>query len=80
MLDSDDAARRGFLNLRMVLSVNCDCAGMSAVRSESPDLGILGSAELASVERASMDMVFYAMPEQHRKPLVESIASRKGPR
>ncbi len=62
----------------MNMSVDCDCAGMSAAKpDECPDLGILASTDLAAVERASVDMV-YAMSEQHRKALVERIESRKG--
>ena len=71
------APRICYINLLMNMSVDCDCAGMSAAKPECPDLGILASTDLAAVERASVDMV-YAMPEQHRKALVERIESRKG--
>ena len=71
------APRICYLNLLMNMSVDCDCAGLSAARPACPDLGILASTDLAAVERASIDMV-YAMPENHKKALVERIESRKG--
>ena len=77
MLDSDDVARRGFLNLPMKMSVDCGCAGMRVARPECPDLGILASTGLVAVDRASVDMVC-AMPEQRRKTLMERIEHRNG--
>ena len=77
MLDCDDASRRRFLNLPMNMSVDCGCAGMEAARPGCPELGMLASAGLDAVERASVDMVC-AMPEQHRKALSGRIAFRKG--
>ncbi|MBQ7618458.1 MAG: DUF362 domain-containing protein [Desulfovibrio sp.] len=66
-----------YINLLMNMSVDCDCAGLSAAKPECPDQGILASTDLAAVERASIDLV-YAMEEQHKKALVERIESRKG--
>lgn len=71
------APRICYLNLLMNMSVDCDCAGMSAAKPQCPDLGILASTDLAAIERASVDMV-YAMPEQQKKALVERVESRKG--
>ena len=66
-----------YINLLMNMSVDCDCAGMSAAAPQCPDLGILASTDLAAVERASVDML-YAMPEEYKRGLVERIESRKG--
>ena len=71
------APRICYINLLMNMSVDCDCAGMSAAKPQCPDVGILASTDLAAVERASVDMV-YAMPEAHKKALVERITSREG--
>lgn len=62
-----------YVNLLINMSVDCDCAGKSAAKPQCPDLGILASTDLAAVER-----MVYAMPEEHKKGLVERIESRKG--
>lgn len=66
-----------YINLMMNMSVDCDCAGMSAAKPLCPNLGILASTDLAAVERASADMV-YALPEAQKRALVERIESRSG--
>ncbi|MDO5537422.1 MAG: DUF362 domain-containing protein [Desulfovibrionaceae bacterium] len=66
-----------YINLMINMSVDCDCAGLSAAKPKCPDLGILASTDLTAVDQASVDMV-YAMPEKYRKDLVERIESRAG--
>lgn len=66
-----------YINMLMNISVDCDCAGMSAAKPKCPDLGILASTDLAAVEQASVDMV-YALPEAQKHDLVERIESRAG--
>lgn len=66
-----------YINLLMNMSVDCDCAGMSAAKPQCPHLGILASTDLAAVEQASVDMV-YALPEAQKRDLVERIESRSG--
>lgn len=66
-----------YINLLMNMSVDCDCAGMSAAKPKCPNIGILASTSLAAVEQASVDMV-YALPEAQKHDLVERIESRSG--
>lgn len=66
-----------YINLLMNMSVDCDCAGMSAAKPKCPNIGILASTSLAAVEQASVDMV-YALPEAQKHALVERIESRSG--
>ena len=69
--------RIAYINLMMNMSVDCDCAGLSAAKPKCPNLGILASTDLAAVEQASVDMV-YALPEAQKHDLVERIESRSG--
>ena len=66
-----------YINLLMNLSIDCDCAGMSAAKPEIPDLGILAGTDLAAVERASVDMI-YTLADENKKSLIERIESRSG--
>ena len=64
-----------FLNIMRRMSVDCDCAGVSAAEPTIPDLGMVASTDILAVDQACVDMV-YAHPD--RKDLVERIESRKG--
>jgi uncharacterized Fe-S center protein len=59
------------------MSVDCDCVGSKAAAPTAPDLGILASADILAVDKASIDMI-YALPEMQRRDLVERIESRSG--
>lgn len=66
-----------FVNVLRNMSVDCDCAGVSAAPVKARDLGILASTDLLAVEQASIDMV-YKLPEAELHDLKERIESRKG--
>ena len=71
------AGRMVFINVMRRMSVDCDCAGVSAAEPTAPDLGVLASTDILAIDQASMDLV-YALPEAHKKDLVERFESRKG--
>jgi len=66
-----------YINVLRNMSVDCDCAGISAASVKARNLGILASTDLQAVERASIDMV-YQLPEAELHDLKERIESRKG--
>ena len=66
-----------FINVLRRMSVDCDCAGVSAAEPTIPDIGILASTDLLAIDQASIDLV-YAQPEKYRHDLVERIESRHG--
>lgn len=66
-----------FINVLRNMSVDCDCAGVSAAPPKARDLGILASTDLLAVDQASVDMV-YQLPETELHDLKERIESRKG--
>ncbi len=64
-----------FLNVMRRMSVDCDCAGVSAAEPTIPDIGIVASTDLLAVDQASLDLV-YGSAKNH--DLVERIESRHG--
>ncbi len=66
-----------FINVLRNMSVDCDCAGVSAAPVKARDLGILASTDILAVDQASIDMV-YRLPEAELHDLKERIESRKG--
>jgi uncharacterized protein len=66
-----------FINVLRNMSVDCDCAGVTAEPVKARDLGILASTDLLAVDQASIDMV-YKLPEAELHDLRERIESRKG--
>jgi uncharacterized protein len=66
-----------YINVLRNMSVDCDCAGVTAAPVKARDLGILASTDLLAVEQASIDMV-YQLPEAELHDLKERIESRKG--
>jgi uncharacterized Fe-S center protein len=66
-----------YINVLRNMSVDCDCAGLSAAPVKARDLGILASTDILAVEQASIDMV-YKLPEVELHDLKERIESRKG--
>ena len=66
-----------YINVLRNMSVSCDCEGVNAEPVRVPDLGILASTDILTIDKASVDMV-YALPEKVRAPLVERIESRSG--
>jgi hypothetical protein len=66
-----------YINVLRNMSVDCDCAGVSAAPVKARDLGILASTDILAVDQASIDMV-YKLPEAELHDLQERIESRKG--
>lgn len=66
-----------FLNVLRRMSVDCDCAGISAAEPTIPDIGMMASTDILAIDQASIDQV-YARPKKENHDLVERIESRKG--
>lgn len=66
-----------YINVLRNMSVDCDCAGVSAAPPKARDLGILASTDILAVDQASIDMV-YKLPEAELHDLKERIESRHG--
>lgn len=64
-----------YLNVMRRMSVDCDCAGVSAAEPTIGDIGIVASTDILAVDQASIDMV-YQRRDNH--DLVERIESRSG--
>ena len=64
-----------FLNVMRRMSVDCDCAGVSAAEPTIGDIGIVASTDILAVDQASIDLV-YQRTDNH--DLVERIESRHG--
>lgn len=64
-----------FINVLRRMSVDCDCAGVTAVEPTIPDIGILASTDLLAIDQASVDLVFN---HESNKDLVERMTSRHG--
>ena len=58
------------------MSVDCDCADV-CVEPTIPDLGIVASTDLLTVDQASVNLV-YGRPASENHDLVERIESRHG--
>ena len=66
-----------YINVLRRMSVDCDCAGLSAEEPTIPDIGILASTDILAIDQASVDLV-YALKEEDHKDLVERIETRHG--
>lgn len=64
-----------FINVMRRMSVDCDCAGVTAAEPTIPDIGICASTDILAVDQASVDMV-YNQTSNH--DLVERIETRHG--
>ncbi|MCD7886990.1 MAG: DUF362 domain-containing protein [Clostridiales bacterium] len=66
-----------YINVLRNMSVSCDCEGCEALPVVTPNVGIVASTDILSVDQASVDMV-YAMKDHQHKDLVERMESRHG--
>lgn len=66
-----------FINVLRNMSVDCDCAGVSAAPPKIDDIGILASVDILAVDKASVDMV-WAADDRESHDLKERIESRAG--
>ena len=64
-----------FINVLRRMSVDCDCAGVTAAEPTIPDISILASTDLLAIDQASVDLVFN---HESNKDLVERMTSRHG--
>lgn len=66
-----------YINVLRRMSVDCDCAGVSAAEPTIPDIGMLASTDLLAIDQASVDLV-YDKPKSDNHDLVERIETRHG--
>lgn len=66
-----------FVNVLRNMSVSCDCEGCAALPVVTPNIGIVASTDILTVDQASIDLV-YALEEEDHKDLVERMESRHG--
>ena len=66
-----------FVNLLRNMSVSCDCEGVNAAPVVTPNIGIVASLDILSVDQASVDLVF-ALEPKDREALVERMRTRHG--
>ena len=64
-----------YINVLRRMSVDCDCAGLSAAEPTIPDIGILASTDILAIDQASVDLV-YVQSGNH--DLIERMESRHG--
>ncbi len=64
-----------FINVMRRMSVDCDCAGVTAAEPTMADIGICASTDILAVDQACADMV-YAAADSH--DLKERIETRAG--
>ncbi len=66
-----------YVNVMRNMSVSCDCEGVAAAPVVTPNVGILSSTDILSVDQACIDII-YAMTAAEHHDLVERIESRHG--
>ncbi len=66
-----------YLNVLRNMSVSCDCEGVGAAPVVTPNVGIVASTDILSVDQASVDMI-QAMTEKDHHDLLERIETRHG--
>lgn len=66
-----------YINVLRNMSVDCDCAGVTAAPPKARNIGILASTDILAIDQASIDLV-YNLPEEELHDLKERIESREG--
>jgi uncharacterized Fe-S center protein len=66
-----------YVNVMRNMSVDCDCAGVTASPVVTPNVGILSSTDILALDQACVDLI-YAMTEAEHHDIVERIESRHG--
>ena len=66
-----------FINVMRNMSVSCDCEGKGAEPVQTPDVGILASLDILSVDQACVDVIYH-LPCHAGKHMIERIESRHG--
>ena len=65
-----------FINVMRNMSVDCDCAGLSAAKPTIANIGILASTDILAIDQACVDLVYSHTKDNH--DLVERMESRHG--
>ena len=65
-----------YINVMRNMSVDCDCAGLSAAKPTIANIGILASTDLLAIDQACVDLVYSHTKDNH--DLVERMESRHG--
>ena len=63
-----------FINVMRRMSVDCDCAGVTAAEPTMADIGICASTDILAVDQACADMVYAAQDSHDLKERIESRA------
>ena len=66
-----------YINVMRNMSVSCDCEGKEAEPVVTPDIGILASYDILSVDQACIDLI-YSLPGGGGKTLIERVETRHG--
>lgn len=67
--------RIAYINVMRNMSVSCDCEGKMAEPVMTPDIGILASFDILSVDNACIDII-YNLPSHGGMHMIERIESR----
>lgn len=65
-----------YINVMRNMSVDCDCAGLSAAKPTIANIGILASTDILAIDQACVDLVYSHTKDNH--DLVERMESRHG--
>ena len=66
-----------FLNVMRRMSVDCDCAGITAAEPTMSDIGICASTDILAIDQACVDMVYGAHDSHDLKERIESRAGMR---
>ena len=66
-----------YINVMRNMSVSCDCEGPEAEPVVTPDVGILASLDILSVDNACVDLI-YNLKNGGGKALIERVETRHG--
>ncbi|MGI6224413.1 MAG: DUF362 domain-containing protein [Prevotella sp.] len=66
-----------YVNVMRNMSVSCDCEGTAAEPVVTPNVGILSSTDILSVDQSCVDII-YAMTETENHDMVERMETRHG--
>ena len=71
------APRICYINVMRNMSVSCDCEGTGAEPVVTPDVGILASLDILSVDNACIDLI-YNLPDGGGRAMIERVETRHG--
>ncbi len=71
------AGHISYINVMRNMSVSCDCEGCEAEPVVTPDVGILASLDILSVDNACIDIIYH-LPMNGGRHMIERIQSRHG--